>query len=277
MKWILPSLLLLISCTSVPLKKVTWSGMPKFEFQNHETFLRSRSIASFDNDLKDLSNRDIYFFALYNQFEDFKILAQDDSLKLGSCPQFHHQLLTTDNQKLTQKTFGYEVGKIAFGDDKAKVYFPELNLQLSNGDLLATSDKSSFASNFKKAMKGHANTLLEELNIMCDQGASDQFYVFENFIRHIKANPGFYYQKESFASLSKIPVVANVILLQSLAQTFNLGVYEKAALARLKGAWVYHYVENLKAKRKEIVFRDSPNPSVVFENALNYRSISFDR
>lgn len=277
MKWMILSLLFCLSCTSVQEKKVTWSGMPKLKFQNHQAFLRTRTIASFNSELAKEPNRNIYFFALYNQFKDFKILAADSSLVLGSCPQFHHQILDDAYVTQARKSFGLKRQKAAFNPGLAKIYYPELNLKTNTVDVLAESDKASFSRNFKKAMKSHAKTLLNELAEMCNYGNSDQFYVFENFIRHLRANPNYYYQAGSIDSMANIPVVANIILTHSLADQFKLNKYDQAVLQRLKGSWVYHYVENLKKVRREIALKGSPNPDVVFENALNHHSKSFGR
>lgn len=268
--------LLFLSCTTLKDKElVSSSGMPVLKLKEHQSFLNHRSLASVGS--PSVSNKQVYFFALYHQFLKYKTLTKAN-VNLKSCPQFHHDLLT-QVQSVVQTSFMGPAGlKNFFQSSRAKVYYPELNLPIPGEKrVLGDSSQYEFKSNFKAAIKDQMQKTLVELDELCDKGSSDNYYVYENFIRHLKANPRFYEQKESFKTLATIPVVTNMILIKSLAKKEVVSSFEREALSRVKGSWVFGYMRGIKNSRKAMSFKDNSNRDGSFQNAWNFYSRSLGK
>jgi hypothetical protein len=179
------------------------------------------------------SARRVYFSSLYHQYLTIgAYLNQTNSLEF--CPQFHHDKIETD---------AYLVPKVSFTkessiDAEGKNFFPEL------------------AFNRKFPLKNYHESLREELNILCEEGLSDNYYKFDNLITHYANNKSFHMKPNAMASVLKIPVFANFYLLKMLqgqsGQIFALP--EESRFIKLTHTeWFEKYVAEASRLRNNFV------------------------
>ncbi|MBF0362503.1 MAG: hypothetical protein HQK49_15905 [Oligoflexia bacterium] len=131
---------------------------------------------------------------------------------------------------------------------------------------------------FVDALRLHLEKNIKELKEMCEYGHSDQYYLFENLITHMKNNKSFRKSKESMEALLKTTIVSNMAIITSLdlelkisnriqAQTqnqlqdknrlpsslntdiINLDSLQQEVLTRLDAEWSKQYFNEMKRLR----------------------------
>jgi hypothetical protein len=139
------------------------------------------------------SPRRVYFSSLYHQYLTLGQLLKVDST-IESCPAFHHDKIETDGFRTPE----ISKSKVTQVPNDEKAFFPEL----------------AFSKRF--SLKDHHQTIREELNILCDEGLSDNYYKFDNLVTHYANKKSFHMKPEAMESVLKIPVFANYYLVKML-------------------------------------------------------------
>lgn len=173
------------------------------------------------------SPRRVYFSALYHQY--LTLTQPQAEAPIESCPQFHHDKVETDEKTLPQVTF-YKPSKVA---PEGAAYFPEL----------------AFSKKF--SLKDYVATVREELDVLCDEGVSDNFFKFDNLVTNYADKKSFHSRPEAMVAILKIPVFANFYLVHMLNS--HPTPFTNAAEARIieltQTYWFDHYVSRASEKR----------------------------
>lgn len=228
-----------------------------------------------------LSNKKLYFLTLFGQYETMKKYAGDfDAPSINICPQFHTSLLEHKGKRsktfgfpVTQKNtkkFTYDVARLSDSDYVGKR--PELSLPVSKNevnpkvvDILRSEAKelTDFKMNeyVHKALDIHLAKTYSEIRELCEYGVSDNYYIYENLITHIK-NTSFPPAEKSMDTLLKTTIFSNIALvtslekkeatpMRSIASVETKGKdqnvsYSNEVMTRLNVEWAREYFESLK-------------------------------
>jgi hypothetical protein len=153
----------------------------------------NRAPASVKDELSQKSPRRVYFSALYHQYLTLgKHLSKKTDIK--SCPQFHHDKLETDSSLLPRVSFTPSSDV----DSEGKDFFPEL----------------AFNEDF--SLRDYHKTVKAEIETLCEDGESDNYYKFDNLVTHYSTKQSFHQDTKAMASVLKIPVFANFYLVKML-------------------------------------------------------------
>lgn len=228
------------------------------------------------------SNKKLYFLTLFGQYEALKNYSQEFvGPTVSICPNFHTSLLN-HNEKLSSsgrserprtKKFNYDSKKYA--DEYYVASKPELLLPLSKDevtpkviDILRSSGQSlnDFAVNelVHKALDIHLAKTYSEIRELCEYGVSDNYYIYENLITHIKNN-SFEADNKNMNTLLKTTVFSNIALMTSIMgqdKETNAGrsiasfggenkkmTYTSEVIARLNVNWANQYFDFIKESR----------------------------
>ncbi|WPU63781.1 hypothetical protein [Peredibacter starrii] len=139
------------------------------------------------------SPRRVYFSALYQQY---LTLGQHLNKKsdIQFCPAFHHDKIQTDSTIVPKVTI-YPASQI---DEEGKEFFPEL------------------AFNKKFSLRDYHGVIKGELETLCEEGVSDNYFKFDNLVTHYAGKKSFHTKPEAMKSVLKIPVFANFYLVKML-------------------------------------------------------------
>lgn len=184
------------------------------------------------DDLSEKSPRRVYFSALYHQY-----LTLADHLgkkpRVDSCPQFHHDKVETDSG-IVPKVSLRQSQEIEF---EGKEYFPEL----------------AFSKAF--SLRDYHKTIKKELDVLCEEGVSDNFYKFDNLVTHYAHRKSFHQDPKAMASVLKIPVFANFYLVKMLeAPSFKRPSPEETRFIQLTNThWFENYVVEASRMRSQFI------------------------
>lgn len=154
---------------------------------------RMPASADLEDELSEKSPRRVYFSALYHQYLTLgEYLAKKSEVKF--CPQFHHDKVETDSG-LVPKVKVYQTSLV---EDEGRAYFPEM----------------AFNKDF--SLRDYHGVIREEIELLCEEGVSDNFYKFDNLITHYSDKTSFHKNPKAMASVLKIPVFANFYLVKML-------------------------------------------------------------
>lgn len=183
-------------------------------------------------DLEEISPRRVYFSALYHQYLTLAHHLGKKS-EVTFCPQFHHDKLQTDSSLVPRVTI-YPSSQI---EKEGRDYFPEL----------AFSKRFSLPD-YHKVIKG-------ELETLCEEGVSDNYYKFDNLVTHYAHRPSFHMNPKAMASVLKIPVFANFYLVKMLeVPGFNLTSPEEKRFIKLTQThWFETYVTEASRMRSNFI------------------------
>lgn len=179
------------------------------------------------------SPRRVYFSSLYHQY---LTIASHLNKKndIESCPQFHHDKIETDSYVIPKMSLTKE----SLIDSEGKEFFPEL------------------AFNRKFSLKDYHVSLREEIDVLCEEGLSDNYYKFDNLITHYANKKSFHMKPGAMAAVLKIPVFANFYLVKMLqGQTGQLfAVPEESRFIKLTHTeWFEKYVAEASRMRNNFV------------------------
>ena len=225
----------------------------------------SRSIASVEMDTSDpkLSNRQLYFLSYYKQYLSLaKILGKKNAVQ--SCPSFHHVIL--ENQKELERDTGTYSAQIDLEKVKTNQAligkYPVLAVPYSTGgDLYSQLVRKDWAESDKHltaALEYYHEIEKKEISELCDTGVSPGYYVYENLVSYFKNDRSFHRTKEGLKALLKVPVIANMVILDNLKienypnfsaqNNFDAWLIERSNLT-----WFKEYRDQVSYKRKEHV------------------------
>lgn len=179
------------------------------------------------------STRRVYFTSLYHQY-----LTLGDYLgrqrDVVSCPQFHHDKIATDSYSIPKVSI-YKKPQV---ESEGRDFFPEL------------------AFNQKFSLKDYHDELKSEINDLCEEGLSDNFYKFDNLVTHYAGNREFHSRPGAMESVLKIPVFANFYLLKMVASRSGYVFThpeEKRFIELTQTHWFENYVSVAGQKRHSFI------------------------
>jgi CO dehydrogenase/acetyl-CoA synthase epsilon subunit len=229
-----------------------------------------------------LSNKRLYFLSLYSQYENMKIFAEKfDAPKVKICPNFHSSLLehydrktapmTSAHSPVVSKKFKYDIDKLSQADYVASR--PELMLPIVKDEqhpkVLDFINNEGEKINQEKinelvhqAIDIHLAKTYSEIRELCENGVSDNYYIYENLITYIKANE-FSAGTKNLNTLLKTTVFSNMAIMTSLHENkdvskgrsiasvenntkANQNNYSVELMNRLNINWATEYFETLK-------------------------------
>lgn len=179
------------------------------------------------------STRRVYFTALYHQYLTLgHHLAQKEELK--SCPAFHHDKIETESSIIP--TFALFNSSLVGTEDKK--FFPEL------------------AFNRKFSLNDHYQSIRNEIEVLCEEGLSDNYYKFDNLVTHYASKSSFHSRPDSMKSILKIPVFANYYLLKMLQAPHSVSFIhpeEKRVINMTQTHWFERYVTEAHRHRNNLI------------------------
>lgn len=223
----------LVGCSHVPESSKVVQFPYAEELLQKVQLSHSRAPASFDIDeLDETSPRRVYFSALYHQY---LTLGQHLGKKsdMNFCPQFHHDKIQTDSSLVPKVTF-YPSSSI---DEQGRNYFPEL----------------AFSKKF--SLRDYHKELKTELETLCEDGVSDNYFKFDNLVTHYAHKKSFHRDPKAMASVLKIPVFANFYLVKMLeAPGLNITSPEEKRFIKLtETQWFENYVTQARGMRNNFI------------------------
>jgi hypothetical protein len=170
---------------------------------------------------------------LYYQYLVLSSYLHDGSA-IESCPAFHHDKVETDSRALPKVAL-YKASHV---DPAGKNYFPEL------------------AFNRGFSLEDHQQSIRQELDVLCEEGVSDNYFKFDNLVTYYADKKDFHSRPGAMASVLKIPVFANYYLVKMLeAGAGGTGVdQEEMRFIRLSQThWFGQYVVRAHEQRDQFV------------------------
>lgn len=196
---------------------------------------KATSVETTLSDEATMSNKKLYFLTLFGQYESMKKYSSEfDAPKVSICPHFHNSLLEHNGRKpagfaakmptKSAKKFVYDPKR--FGDADYVATHPELSLPLAKDDVTpkvidifrsqgAALNESKMNELVHTALDIHLSKSYAEIRELCEFGVSDNYYVYENLITHIK-NSNFAPAEKNMNTLLKTTVFSNIALGVSL-------------------------------------------------------------
>ena len=194
----------------------------------------SRAPASMDLQAsEEKSFRRIYFSSLYHQYVTLGRHTQSKN-ELQFCPQFHHDKVEVDSFNVPN-IIVYKKNNV--GSDERE-YFPEV------------------VFNKQFSLKDYEKSIRRELDILCEEGISDNYYKFDNLITHHAGKTSFHKNPNAMESVLKIPIFANYYLIRML-ETKNEFAFsnpeEKQFIALTQTHWFDQYVTEASRVRRNLL------------------------
>lgn len=231
----LASVFLLVGCSHVVTDKKVARELPFApELVEEMQKVASRQPASLEvSEMEGKSPRRVYFTALYHQYLTLTNHLGEKS-DVNSCPQFHHDKIETDDSAVPTVTF-YKSKSVRKSN---KEFFPE----------------TIFNKNFP--LRGHQESIREEIAVLCEEGVSDNYYKFDNLVTHYANKRSFHERPDAMRAVLKIPVFANYYLLKMLqapqAASF-IHPEEKKVIDMTHTHWFERYVSEAHRMRGDLI------------------------
>ena len=181
-----------------------------------------------------MSNKNLYFISLYEQYETFSTLFPQYSQKLNHCAFFHQPMIS---YKTKNKKWDWSL-KNSSEISKKKIV------------------KALPSDNFQNAIRDHMKRNFQEVEKLCHTGQSSNYYIYENLITLIKQKQIIRQDIESLNSLYKISLFFNEKLLneiatkkrarssgRGLASTKQKVNFSQEALHRINATWAESLTE----------------------------------
>jgi hypothetical protein len=244
------------------------------EFKNYKSRMPASVKTKEDNIAieNNVTNKKLYFLSLYEQFESLKKYSDKVNVpSVSICPNFHTGL-TNYKEKYSKNENNNKAIKLTYKLDQIQnegylVAHPEFYLPLTKeAKLPRVVDiiKSNKINNegevnelVKKAIDLHLTKTFYEITELCENGSSDNYYIYENLITHIKTNQ-FAPSNENMMTLLKTTVFSNMALIKSLDnQKTNVGrsiastnvetnALNVEIMSKMNVEWANEYFKNLK-------------------------------
>ena len=174
------------------------------------------------------SPRRVYFRTLYNQYQ---ILGQILHTKneISFCPQFHHDKMEVELKEHSEMDFF----RFSSVKDEGLDYFPE----------------SAFVT--KSSISDYLRSIKMELETLCEEGVTDNYFKFDNLITHYAQKTSFHLDHRAMASVLKIPVFANFYLIKMISSSslFFSPMEERDFIQLTRTFWFESYVAEASRMR----------------------------
>jgi hypothetical protein len=179
---------------------------------------------------KDLqkSPRRVYFRTLYHQYRVLGQILQKES-EITFCPQFHHDKTEIQLYKKSMIE-GLNFPPVV---SEGHEYFPE----------------TAFVS--QSSLPNYLESMRAELELLCEEGGSDNYFKFDNLITHYAHKSSFHQNHKAMSSVLKIPVFANFYLIKMINSSLSF-TEERDFIKLSKTFWFESYVS--EASRVRNVF-----------------------
>lgn len=231
---------------------------PEFYVEKFKFSKNYRKIAGLETSDLDLTNRQLYFLTYYKQYLTMgKILGKENTI--NSCPSFHHIYLEYKD-KLEEYSDDY-ISKLNFNYVKRNNYlvtqYPVLSLPYSQSeDLYSTLIEENWEdsqTHFTHALEYYYGVEKQEIATLCDRGVSPGYYVYENLVQYFREKKDFHRTYAGLKALLKIPVMANMVILDNLSSPnyalTKTNDFDTWLMQRSNLAWFSEYRESLVQKR----------------------------
>jgi hypothetical protein len=230
-----------------------------------------------------LSNKKLYFLTLFGQYESMKkYSSQFDAPVVNVCPHFHNSLLEHNEKRAAAfaghitnkntKKFVYDTAKL---NDQAYVALhPELSLPLAKDEVTpkiidifrsqaSSMNESKMDEMVHTAIDIHLSKTYSEVRELCETGVSDNYYIYENLITHIKTT-SFVPAEKNMNTLLKTTVFSNIALVTALEKIQSSQMrsiasieakkdvstpYSNELMTRLNVEWAQEYFNYLKTTK----------------------------
>lgn len=229
------------------------NSRPNFYVLDYTPDKKNRKIAATDEAENTLTNKQVYFLTLLQQYLTFNSII-GKSEKDFSCPKFHNDLLNYRSLITIQKNhYSLEHNyTTVLNDERLLPSFPIMALPY-NEDV----DLYSYFKNSDENVKEHIQYALEiynnknfiEINELCEQGTSDGYYIYENLVNfHSSSNDK---DNLTLEAILNIPVIANMLVIDSLKLNNNdaLNIINEKILNRSRLGWFKNYLYELRKIR----------------------------
>ena len=203
---------------------------------------------------KDLSNKQFYFFTLLLQYKAFNSVLGED-VDIASCPQFHNELLIY--QHLLQDPNSYTLKhnfEQVLVSEHFLASFPVLALPYKGADIYSVWKQKQdleIEQSILQAMIDFNQRNFKELNELCQLGASDNYYIFENLVQH-HIDSEELRKDDALHILLKLPVFANMLVLDGLKDNQLESPLDKTLLERGRLGWFRNYLYKLRENRNNV-------------------------
>lgn len=244
---------------------------------------KATSIETTQSDEATLSNKKLYFLTLFGQYESMnKYASEFNAPAVSICPHFHNSLLEHNDRRpagiasrvpaKNTKKFTYDVSK--FNDAEYVSAHPELSLPLAKNEVTpkvidifrsegAKINDSKMNELVHTALDIHLSKTYSEIRELCEYGVSDNYYIYENMITHIK-NTNFAPAENNMNTLLKTTVFSNIALVtalnkvqpQAMRSIASVEVkkdpstpYANEVMTRLNVEWAREYYDHLRSSK----------------------------
>ncbi len=200
----------------------------------------------------------MYFLSAYSQYKTLgKLIGHKDELK--SCPSFHNLLVNYDVKASQLEQYSLNVDFTEVKSDKTMAsLYPILAVPYSKSQDLYTALENDNWENsndhLKNALTHYFETTTREVEELCEKGVGSGYYVYENLVTYFKKDNSFHKTQNGLKALLKVPVLANMIILDNLNTKDSTlksdNIYDKWLLSRTNAEWFETFLNQLKDKRK---------------------------
>ncbi|MEA9356443.1 hypothetical protein SHI21_09525 [Bacteriovorax sp. PP10] len=241
------------------------------------------SVESVQSDEATLSNKKLYFLTLFGQYESMnKYASEFDAPKVSICPHFHNSLIEHNDRRpagfssrvsaKSTKKFVYDSTKL--NDAEYVSNHPELSLPLAKNEVTpkvidifrsegSKLNDSKMNELVHTALDIHLSKTYAEIRELCEYGVSDNYYIYENMITHIK-NSNFPPAEKNMNTLLKTTVFSNIALVTAVEKiqpqiTRSIASVEKKKdvsapysnelMTRLNVEWAREYFDHLRSAK----------------------------
>jgi len=230
-----------------------------------------------DFGLGNYSNKRLYFLTLLDQYQNLRLLGSEQvAPEINICPSFHTSV-TNHKEKLKKTRFNksqfrqYRVSASTMNmiqDPQVLALFPEMSLPVTNENVRPRVIDIVRSKNLKsneveavvsKAISVHLTKTYKELRELCESGASNNYYIYENLLTHVRTKGGLNQSEKGVGILLKTTLFSNTVLMTSLEKkkTKGRGIasstektnYKKELSQRMGIQWTNSYLERVKDLR----------------------------
>lgn len=252
-------------------------GSPQFPAADYK--FKSRGPASVSEGAKagalPISNKRLYFMSLFTQYNEMRSFLKSSSPEVNICPTFHSALVEYKEKypvASTNKSVAWDVSRINLNASEGELaVYPELFLPVTKEkneprvvDLLKKDGTKEAPQLLTKALEIHVLKTYHELNELCENGVSDNYYIFENLVTHT-AQKRLTANSTNMKVLLKSNLFSNLALIDSLAksskktgrgiasteETLSPAGYTHEVMNRLKTPWAREYFDEIGKLRQK--------------------------
>ena len=244
--------------------------------KNTRSLSSSTSSAVVKRPLQTIGDKGIYFLIYYEQYESYRKLVGGLD-RIDSCPNFHSALLEyfplnrgeEQNSPLDPYQLPWE--KLKNLPASTWAFFPELSLPLQNQspfpsliEIFQNQVQNSESELLTRALLLHGKMMKAELDELCENGSTENSYVFENTDTYLKDHADKLSQDEHLKILNRINLFSNLTLIKVLQEAVPnqrrpssvqamRNNFEAELLERMHATWATKYWDNLLTMRKKFL------------------------